>query len=247
VFVGGLKNPRLREKDLEKFFEGFGRIDDIVLKQGYGFVVFKDDRDAKDAVDELDGKSMSGDRLTVELARSRPGPGGGGSGGGGRGFGDRGRFGPRGGRGGFGRDRDGGFGGRDGRRGGGRAPGRTDYRLIVENLSSSVSWQDLKDYMRKAGDVNYADAHRQKQNQGVIEFVHRDGMEKALETLDNTELNGRKIKLVEDKGRRRSRSRSRSDSRSRSRSRSNSRSRSRSRSESKSRSKSPQKKDAKNR
>ena len=22
VFVGGLKNPRLREKDLEKFFEG---------------------------------------------------------------------------------------------------------------------------------------------------------------------------------------------------------------------------------
>ena len=30
-------------------------------------------------------------------------------------------------------------------------PFRTDYRLIVENLSSSVSWQDLKDFMRQAG------------------------------------------------------------------------------------------------
>jgi len=240
VFVGGLKNPRVRERDLEKFFEGFGRIDDIVLKQGFGFVVFKDDRDAKDACDELDGKSMSGDRLTVELARGSGGGGGRGS--------DRGRFGGGGGRfggrGGFGRDRDGGYGGRDNRRGG-RAPVRTDYRLIVENLSSSVSWQDLKDYMRKAGEVNYADAHRQKQNEGVIEFVHRDGMKKALETLNNTELNGRKIKLIEDKGSRRSRSRSRSDSRSKSRSESRSRSRSESRSRSRSKSKSPASKEKK--
>ena len=30
---------------------------------------------------------------------------------------------------------------------------RTENRLIVENISSSVSWQDLKDHMRKAGDV----------------------------------------------------------------------------------------------
>ena len=73
----------------------------------HSFVVFKDDRDAKDACDELDGKSMSGDRLTVELARGSGGGGGRGS--------DRGRFGGGGGRfggrGGFGRDRDGGYGG----------------------------------------------------------------------------------------------------------------------------------------
>ena len=77
---------------------------------------------------------------------------------------------------------------------------RTEFRLVVENLSSSVSWQDLKDYMRKAGEVNYADAHRQKQNRGVIEFVTREGMEEAMDTLDNTELNGRRMKLVRDKG-----------------------------------------------
>ena len=28
-------------------------------------------------------------------------------------------------------------------------PTRTENRLIVENLSSRVSWQDLKDYMRQ--------------------------------------------------------------------------------------------------
>ena len=28
-------------------------------------------------------------------------------------------------------------------------PTRTDNKLIVENLSSGVSWQDLKDFMRK--------------------------------------------------------------------------------------------------
>lgn len=233
IFVGGLRNPRLREKDLEKFFEGYGRLDDIVIKQGYGFVVFDDERDAKDAVEECDGKSIQGDRITVEYAR------GGGGGGGSRGrFGDRGggdrrggdRFGDRGRFGGRDGGRDGGFRGRDGGRGG-RAPNRrTDFRLIVDNLSTGVSWQDLKDFMRKAGEVNYADAHKQKQNQGVIEFVTRDGMEKALEELDGEELNGRKIKLSKDKGNGRSRSRSRSDSRSRSRSRSRSSSRSKSRS-----------------
>ena len=34
-------------------------------------------------------------------------------------------------------------------------PIRTNYRLIVENLSSRVSWQDLKNYMRQAGEVTF--------------------------------------------------------------------------------------------
>ena len=45
-------------------------------------------------------------------------------------------------------------------------PTRTDYRLIVENLSSRVSWQDLKDLMRRAGDVTYANAHNDRRNEG---------------------------------------------------------------------------------
>ncbi|GFQ65613.1 serine-arginine protein 55 [Trichonephila clavata] len=107
-------------------------------------------------------------------------------------------------------------------------PTRTEYRLIVENLSSKVSWQDLKDFMRQAGDVTYADAHKQRRNEGVVEFATYEDMRNAYHKLDNAELSGRKIHLIEDRPRHR-RSRSRSSSRSYSRSRS-SHSRNRSRS-----------------
>lgn len=106
--------------------------------------------------------------------------------------------------------------------------------------------QDLKDYMRQAGEVTYADAHRLRPNEGVVEFASYSDMKNAIRKLDNTDLNGRRIRLVEEKrskgnSRHRSpRSRSRSRRRSRSpRSRSTSRSRSRSRSKSKSPSRSP--------
>jgi len=32
-------------------------------------------------------------------------------------------------------------------------------RLRVENLSSRVSWQDLKDVFRRGGEVTFAEAH----------------------------------------------------------------------------------------
>uniref|UniRef100_G1PV06 Serine and arginine rich splicing factor 6 n=1 Tax=Myotis lucifugus TaxID=59463 RepID=G1PV06_MYOLU len=134
-------------------------------------------------------------------------------------------------------------------------PVRTEFRLIVENLSSRCSWQDLKDFMRQAGEVTYADAHKERTNEGVIEFRSYSDMKRALDKLDGTEINGRNIRLIEDKARtshrrsysgsrsrsrsrRRSRSRSRRSSRSRSRSVSKSRSRSRSRSKGRSRSRS---------
>ncbi|GBM21539.1 Serine-arginine protein 55 [Araneus ventricosus] len=134
-------------------------------------------------------------------------------------------------------------------------PTRTEYRLIVENLSSKVSWQDLKDYMRQAGEVTYADAHKQRRNEGVVEFATYSDMKNAYDKLNDTELNGRRISLVEDRPHRSRRSHSRSSSRSRSKSRSRSRSplhsrshhsrsrsaRSRSRSHSMSHSKSPAK------
>ncbi|XP_049886036.1 serine-arginine protein 55 isoform X2 [Pectinophora gossypiella] len=225
VYVGGLPFG-VRDRDLEKFFKGFGRIRDILIKNGYGFVEFEDHRDADDAVYELNGKELLGERVVVEPARGID------------------RSADR-----YRRDR---YYERD--RGRSRyedynyrygPPTRTEYRLIVENLSSRISWQDLKDYMRQAGEVTYADAHKQHRNEGVVEFATHADMRAAIEKLDGTELNGRRIRLVEDRrsSRRRtrsssSRSRSRSRDRRRSRSRSRSRRSSRSRSRSKSRPKS---------
>ncbi|XP_013166122.1 PREDICTED: serine-arginine protein 55 isoform X5 [Papilio xuthus] len=222
VYVGGLPFG-VRDRDLEKFFKGFGRIRDILIKNGYGFVEFEDYRDADDAVYELNGKELLGERVVVEPARGID------------------RSADR-----YRRDRH-----YERDRGRSRyddynyrygPPTRTEYRLIVENLSSRISWQDLKDYMRQAGEVTYADAHKQHRNEGVVEFATHSDMRAAIEKLDGTELNGRRIRLVEDRrsSRRRtrsssSRSRSRSRDRRRSRSRSRSRRSSRSRSRSKSR------------
>jgi arginine/serine-rich splicing factor 4/5/6 len=231
VYVGRLSYD-VRERDLERFFKGYGRVGEILLKNGFGFVEFDDYRDADDAVYELNGKELLGERVSVQHARGsgpRSGGGGqrsgGGGGGGGRGWGNS----------------------RNSSRSalGYGPPTRTDYRVIVENLSSRVSWQDLKDFMRAAGEVTYADAHKRHKNEGVVEFASRSDMAKAVDKLNGAELNGRKIKVSEDKPRSRRRSRSRSRSRSSRRSKSRSRSKSSSRSRSRSKSRSP-KRDRKN-
>ncbi|XP_050305136.1 serine-arginine protein 55 [Anthonomus grandis grandis] len=214
VYIGGLPYGT-NERDLERFFRGYGRMREVTLKSGYGFVEFDDYRDADDAVYELNGKRIQGERVTVERARGTPR-------GRDRWADSRGSSSSR------GRDRD---------RNSGRdrygPPTRTAHRVIIENLSSRVSWQDLKDYMRQAGEVTYADAHRDHKNEGVVEFASRSDMKKAIEQLDDTELNGRRIRVVEDKSKSRRRGESSSRSRSRSRSRSGSKSRSKSRSKSK--------------
>merc|ERR1712172_376358 len=131
-------------------------------------------------------------------------------------------------------------------------PGRrTGYRTIVENLSSRTSWQDLKDFMRKAGEITYTNTNQPRVGEGIVEFGSRRDMEYALDKLDGEELDGRRTRLVEEggnKSRSRSRSRKRSRTRSRSRSRDNRRRSSRDRSpssaksESRSRSRSRSKK-----
>jgi len=79
------------------------------------------------------------------------------------------------------------------RYGRGKPPGpRTGYRIVVENLSSSTSWQDLKDYMRQAGEVTYTNCHDNRTGEGVAEFASRSDMEYALDKLDGAELGGRR-------------------------------------------------------
>ena len=219
VYIGNIPSDA-RDRDLEKFFKGYGRLSDVVVKNGYGFVEFSDYRDADDAVSDLDGKDMDGGRVRVELAREDPKARGGG------------------GRRGGSRDRS--FGDRGNRRGNPPGP-RTKYRLIVENLSSRTSWQDLKDYFRTAGEITYTNVNSPRPGEGIVEFANSRGLDYAVKYRDELELDGKRLRVREETGsggggfgrsgfgRRRSRSRSRSGSRSRSRSHSESRSRSRSR------------------
>jgi len=182
VFLGGLSN-RASEGDVERFFKGFGRIRNITLKNGYGFVEFEDARDADDAIYEMNNQSLCGSRVSVERSHG----------------GERPRYG----------------GERRGPPGGGRRnnrPYNTEWRVIVENLSSRCGWQDLKDHLRAAGEVTYAEAHQYIRGEGMVDFATKEDMRIAIDKLDQSELYGRRIRLIEDKSQRRSVSRSASRS-----------------------------------
>ena len=52
---------------------------------------------------------------------------------------------------------------------GDHGPTRSDYRVIVENLSGDIRRQDLKNYMSQAGEVKYA--HKSSRNEGCVAFT----------------------------------------------------------------------------
>ncbi|XP_003374807.1 splicing factor, arginine/serine-rich 6 [Trichinella spiralis] len=128
VYIGRLPY-RARERDVEDFFKGYGRIREILLKNGFGFVEFDDPRDADDAVYHLNGRELCGERIIVEMTKRPP-----------KGrdafrSSYRGSYGSRG----FSperrrRDRDDKYG----------PPSQTPWRCIVSNVSTRVSWQHLR-------------------------------------------------------------------------------------------------------
>jgi RNA recognition motif-containing protein len=76
-------------------------------------------------------------------------------------------------------------------------------RVYVGNLSWQTSWQDLKDHMRDAGEVQYAkilqDREGRSKGCGIVEFTEVEGAKDAIEKLTDTELKGRKIFVREDR------------------------------------------------
>ncbi|KAL4572118.1 hypothetical protein LXL04_018887 [Taraxacum kok-saghyz] len=218
LYVGNLPGD-IREREVEDLFYKYGPIAHIDLKipprpPGYAFVEFEEARDAEDAIRGRDGYDFDGHRLRVELAH------------GGRGNSSS-------------TDRHGGYGGGRGGGGGGGGRGggvsrRSDYRVMVTGLPSSASWQDLKDHMRRAGDVCFSQVFREGSGTtGIVDYTNYDDMKYAIRKLDDSEFRNAfargYIRVKEyDSSHSRSRSRSRSKSRSYSRSRSRSRSRSKS-------------------
>lgn len=65
VHIGRL-SYNVREKDIQRFFSGYGRLLEIDLKKGYVFVEFEDCGDAGDAVYGLNGRELCGEHVIVE-------------------------------------------------------------------------------------------------------------------------------------------------------------------------------------
>ena len=120
LYVGNL-SFNTSEQRLREIFEAHGEVLSASLvmdretgrPRGFGFVEMKDDGEARNAIEALNGQNIDGRDLTVNEARPREDRGGGGGGrgfgggGGGRGFGGGGG----GGRGGYGYGGGGGGGG----------------------------------------------------------------------------------------------------------------------------------------
>lgn len=165
IYVGGL-DSKIEKEDVEDAFEKFGKINSVDMKHDrvherfFAFVEFDDEKDAEDAVEEMNrGKIGSSENIIVEPSKqkreTRGAPG------------DRGR---------------GGYGDRGGER---RGPARGRYRLRIENLPDRVTWQDLKDFAR--GPRNrwacvFADVD-DRRHVGWVEYDYYDDMDDAYRML----------------------------------------------------------------
>merc|ERR1719159_299297 len=68
-------------------------------------------------------------------------------------------------------------------------PMRTGFRVTVTGLPDSSSWQDLKDHMRRGGEVTRADVMKDKfGTYGVVEYASAGDMARAIRELDGSQF-----------------------------------------------------------
>ncbi|KAF6003066.1 hypothetical protein F1559_003549 [Cyanidiococcus yangmingshanensis] len=77
-------------------------------------------------------------------------------------------------------------------------------RVYVSNLAWRTTWRGLKDHMRTAGEVAYADVYMDKETRrsrgcGVVEFLDEESAQRAIRELNETTLDGRQIYVREDR------------------------------------------------
>lgn len=63
--------------------------------------------------------------------------------------------------------------------------------FFLTGLPPSGSWQDLKDHMREAGDVCFADVF--KDGTGVVEFLRYEDMKYAVKKLDDSRFRSHEV------------------------------------------------------
>jgi len=75
--------------------------------------------------------------------------------------------------------------------------------VYVGNLAYETSWQDLKDHMRKAGNVDQANVLQQEDGRskgcGIVVYQSQRDASRAIRELQNSDLDGRPIFVREDR------------------------------------------------
>ncbi|KAH7425991.1 hypothetical protein KP509_11G080500 [Ceratopteris richardii] len=165
IYVGNLPGD-VREDEIEDLFYKYGRIVDIELKlppRPPGFC-FVEFEDARDAEDAIEGRN--GYKYAGNYLRVELAHGGRGPPSSGRNSHSSGRGAP--------------------------IPRRAEFRVYVSKLPQTASWQDLKDHMRKAGDVSFAQVFREGGGTvGIVDYTNYEDMKYAIRKLDDSEFRNR--------------------------------------------------------
>ncbi|KAI1428912.1 hypothetical protein F5Y12DRAFT_710463 [Xylaria sp. FL1777] len=86
-----------------------------------------------------------------------------------------------------------------------RDASQQDRRVYVGNLSYDVKWHHLKDFMRQAGEVLFADVLQLPNGMSkvgfytIVEYATREQAQTAVATLSNQNLMGRLVYVREDR------------------------------------------------
>eukprot|EP00921_Rhytidocystis_pertsovi_P002604 GHVQ01004501.1.p1 GENE.GHVQ01004501.1~~GHVQ01004501.1.p1 ORF type:complete len:513 (+),score=93.42 GHVQ01004501.1:168-1706(+) len=180
IYVGNLP-PDCKDEDLRNEFQKFGELKSIDCKSRYAFLEFEEVESAEEALKNMNGAYFGSERIYVQP--HKPGAGG--------------------------QRRVGGMGGGMGGGGGpgGRRPGpggrdqRTEFRVVIFNLDERASWQDLKDFGRTVGEVNFTNVFtRSGKKIGVIEYFAAEAMRRAVEELHGRKLYDRRLHVEQDRG-----------------------------------------------
>ncbi|EXJ88904.1 hypothetical protein A1O3_01968 [Capronia epimyces CBS 606.96] len=86
-----------------------------------------------------------------------------------------------------------------------RETSQQDRRVYVGNLAYDVKWHHLKDFMRQAGEVLFADVLLLPNGMSkvgaivIVEYATREQAQQAIQTLSNQSLMGRLVYVREDR------------------------------------------------
>lgn len=77
-----------------------------------------------------------------------------------------------------------------------------ESRVYVSNINYDMKWMELKDIMKKIGNVEHVEVFTDNEGRSkgcaVVEFTHSQDAERAIKELDGSEIRGRKVKVRED-------------------------------------------------
>ena len=150
IYLGHLPSD-CSQTDIDRFFNGYGRLTLILLRKSHCYVFIEERQDAEDAVKELKGRKIRGQSIMLEFLE------------------------------------------KDVK----NVVNFPKYQLKIENLSQNTASQELRDYMKQAGEILHCQAHENVKGVGIVQFARWQDLKWALEHFHDTKLSGRNLKLSE--------------------------------------------------